>query len=93
MVIKVTSGPPSPKEREEVIIKAAWRNCASGTDVKLTFHLYDDLGFDDLDLVEFIMEVEDEFRIDIDDRTMEKFATLQDVLDEVNRLLLPYERQ
>jgi len=88
MAIKVTSGPPSAAEREEVVINAAWRNCESGIDPKLSHNLYDDLGFMDLDLVEFVMEIEDELKIDIEDQKMEAFATLQDVLDEVNRLLL-----
>jgi len=88
MAIKVTSGPPSAAEREEIILKAAWGNCDTGIDPKLSHNLYDDLGFMDLDLVEFVMEIEDELKIDIEDQKMEAFATLQDVLDEVNRLLL-----
>ncbi|MFA4915675.1 MAG: acyl carrier protein [Syntrophales bacterium] len=41
----------------------------------------DDLGADSLDLVELIMEMEENFGIQIDDDEIEKIRTIQDVID------------
>lgn len=40
-----------------------------------------DLGFDSLDSVEFVMEVEDEFDLNISDEDAEKLLTLKAALD------------
>lgn len=40
----------------------------------------DDLGADSLDLVELVMELEDEFDIEIADEDAEKIATVGDVI-------------
>lgn len=40
----------------------------------------DDLGADSLDLVELVMELEDEFDIEIADEEAEKIATVGDVI-------------
>jgi acyl carrier protein len=45
-----------------------------------------DLGMDSCDFIEFIMDVEDEFTIDIDDDTAATFITLRDVIDYVLNL-------
>ena len=44
----------------------------------------DDLGADQLDLVELIMSMEEEFDIDIPDEEAEKLVTVKDALDYVN---------
>jgi len=41
----------------------------------------DDLGADSLDLVELIMEMEENFGIQIADDELEKIRTIQDVID------------
>ncbi|HOK07199.1 MAG TPA: acyl carrier protein [Syntrophales bacterium] len=41
----------------------------------------DDLGADSLDLVELIMEMEENFGIQISDDELEKIRTIQDVID------------
>lgn len=41
----------------------------------------DDLGADSLDIVELLMEMEEEFGIEIADEELEKIATIQDVVD------------
>jgi len=41
----------------------------------------DDLGADSLDLVELIMEMEENFGIQISDEELEKIRTIQDVID------------
>ncbi|MEN6317296.1 MAG: acyl carrier protein [Syntrophaceae bacterium] len=41
----------------------------------------DDLGADSLDLVELIMEMEENFELQITDEELEKIRTIQDVID------------
>ena len=41
----------------------------------------DDLGADSLDLVELIMEMEENFGIQISDEELENIRTIQDVID------------
>ena len=41
----------------------------------------DDLGADSLDLVELIMEMEENFGIQMSDEELEKTRTIQDVID------------
>ncbi|MFH1079126.1 MAG: acyl carrier protein [Pseudomonadota bacterium] len=41
----------------------------------------DDLGADSLDLVELIMEMEENFGIEIADNELEKIRTVQDAID------------
>jgi len=40
-----------------------------------------DLGMDSLDLVEVVMSLEQEFKLEIDDESAEKLKTVQDALD------------
>ncbi len=54
--------------------------------VTLTSSLYNDLDMDSLDFVEFVMELEDEFNIEIDDESCAKWQTVQDVLDTVKEI-------
>jgi acyl carrier protein len=42
-----------------------------------------DLGFDSLDRVEFVMELENEFGLDITDEEADKLKTVQDALNFV----------
>jgi acyl carrier protein len=50
-------------------------------DIKEDSRFVDDLGADSLDIVELIMEMEEEFDIEIPDEDVEKMATVKDVLD------------
>jgi acyl carrier protein len=45
----------------------------------------DDLGADSLDTVEMIMEIEDEFGIEIPDEDAEKLQTVGDAIEYVRR--------
>jgi acyl carrier protein len=45
----------------------------------------DDLGADSLDQVELIMAMEEEFDLSIPDEDAEKIATVQDVIDYINK--------
>jgi acyl carrier protein len=48
---------------------------------KLEASFIDDLGADSLDLVELIMEMEENFGIEIADNDLEKIRTIQDAID------------
>ncbi len=41
----------------------------------------EDLGADSIELVEFVMSLEDEFDIELDDEKLEELKTVGDVLD------------
>ena len=44
-------------------------------------HFQNDLHFDSLDVVEFAMEVEDEFSVSVKDEEVEKLLTVGDVVE------------
>lgn len=48
--------------------------------IELNSHFIDDLGFDSLTVVEFIMQLEDEFNIEINDDEVARIAKVQDSL-------------
>ena len=43
----------------------------------------DDLGADSLDIVELVMSIEDEFKIQIEDADAENIVTVKDVIDYI----------
>jgi acyl carrier protein len=49
-------------------------------DVTMEASFKDDLGADSLDIVEFIMELEEAFEVEIPDEEAEKLATVGDVV-------------
>lgn len=49
----------------------------------------DDLCFDSLDGIEFVMELEDEFAVLIDDEDMESWVTVGDAIRYVDSALSP----
>lgn len=49
--------------------------------------LENDLGFDSLDRVETLMEVEEHFGIDVPDAVADDVRTIRDIVDGVMRLL------
>lgn len=53
------------------------------SDVRPEASFKDDLGADSLDVVEFVMELEDEFDMEISDEEAEKISTVQDVVDYI----------
>lgn len=53
-------------------------------EVKLEATFKEDLGADSLDVVELVMELEDEFDLEISDEDAEKIATVQDVVEYIN---------
>ncbi len=53
------------------------------SDVKLEASFRDDLGADSLDVVELVMELEDEFDMEISDEDAEKIATVGDAISYI----------
>ncbi len=52
-------------------------------DIKADSRFVDELGADSLDIVELIMEMEEEFDIEIPDEDVEKMLTVKDVCDYI----------
>lgn len=52
-------------------------------DVKMEASFRDDLGADSLDVVELVMELEDEFDMEISDEDAEKIATVGDAVNYI----------
>lgn len=44
---------------------------------------WEEMGVDSVDLVEFIMEIESKFDIEVSDESLEELKTLQDVVDYI----------
>ena len=53
------------------------------SDVKLEASFREDLGADSLDVVELVMELEDEFDMEISDEDAEKIATVGNALEYI----------
>ena len=49
-------------------------------EVELETHL-EDLNFDSLDMVEIVMDIEDEFNVEVPDEVLEKFITIGDIVE------------
>lgn len=54
-------------------------------EIKAASRFVDDLGADSLDIVELVMEMEEEFDIEIPDEDIEKMITVQNVFDYINQ--------
>ena len=52
-------------------------------DVKMEASFRDDLGADSLDVVELVMELEDEFDMEISDEDAEKIGTVGDAVNYI----------
>ena len=80
---------PTTMTREAVGAKlcqlAAEQGAVSPADVTLDTHLFNDLNFDSLDAVEFVMRIEEEFDVSISDEQSEDVRTVRQALE----LLLP----
>jgi acyl carrier protein len=53
------------------------------SEVKLESSFKEDLGADSLDVVEFVMELEEEFDIEISDEEAEKISTVGDAVNYI----------
>ncbi|MBB6449331.1 acyl carrier protein [Geomicrobium halophilum] len=54
------------------------------SEVKMEATFKDDLGADSLDVVELVMELEDEFDLEISDEEAEKISTVADVVNYID---------
>jgi len=63
-------------------VKEIISDCIGVEEVK-NDQTFEELGADSLDTVELIMEIEEEFEIDIPDEEAEKITTVQDAIDYV----------
>ena len=52
-------------------------------EVELNANFKDDLGADSLDLFEFVMELEDEFDIEISNEDVEQILTVEDAVNYI----------
>ena len=53
------------------------------TNIKNNSSLIDDLGADNLDIVELIMSFEEKFDVEIPDDKIKKLITVQDIIDYI----------
>jgi len=53
------------------------------SEIKPEASFIDDLGADSLDIVELVMELEEEYGIEIPDEDAEKIKTVQDAIDYI----------
>jgi len=56
-------------------------NAGINIDIKEDDTLKEDLSFDELDIVEMVMALEEEFNIEITDEESEKFISIKDIID------------
>jgi len=53
------------------------------SEIQLTSKIKEDLGADSLDMVEIVMEIEEEFDVEVDDADTASIITVQDIVDYV----------
>lgn len=66
----------------QVLVKIIQDLVGHGQPIKLE-STYRDVGADSLDLIEFIMAIEDEYEIEISDQVAERFVTVNDVVNHI----------
>lgn len=82
---------PSTEIRDALsdrVVKLAADQAAISTEqVSLDSRFIDDLGFDSLDVVEFMMEIEDAFNVSVPEEAGDRILTVRQAVDEVRRLI------
>ena len=63
------------------ILEEHFNTKIENTDISLV----DDIGADSLDVVEVVMQIEEEFDIEIPDDEVEKLITVQEIIDYVEK--------
>ncbi len=76
-----TEGPSIEERLKEIIIKQFGE---SEKTVTLESSFVNDLGADSLDIVELVMELEDEFNVNIPDEDAQKMQTVGDAVKYIN---------
>jgi acyl carrier protein len=70
------------------VMKIAGEQVAlSKEQVSLDSSFMNDLGYDSLDVMEFVMEVEDEFQVSVPDDVVQRISTVRQAVDEIRRLI------
>lgn len=55
------------------------------SEIEATSKIKDDLGADSLDMVEIVMEIEEEFDVEVEDADTASIITVQDIVDYVEK--------
>ncbi len=55
------------------------------SEIEATSNIKDDLGADSLDMVEIVMEIEEEFDVEVEDADTASIITVQDIVDYVEK--------
>lgn len=79
--------------REKVINLMLRLSDKSKEEIREEDDLYNDLGFDSLDTVELMMDIEKELDIYVDEKYTDKWMTVKDVLDTIEFLMLKKVRE
>ena len=74
--------------REKVIEMVLRFSEKSKEEIREEDDLYNDLGYDSLDTVELMMDIEKELDVQIDEEYTDKWKTVKDVLDTAKFLML-----
>lgn len=77
---------------DRVLKLAAEQVAMPAEQVSLDSTFAGDLGFDSLDQVEFMMEIEDAFGVSVPDEASERILTVRQAVDEVRRLIESRDR-
>jgi acyl carrier protein len=70
---------------ETFVIAATAKRAARGAEIKPASRL-DELGLDDVDKTEILLDIEDHFNIDFPHDAMENWVTLDDVIRQASAL-------
>lgn len=75
------------KTVEQRVIDVVTRQMGISGDHQVTAekHIFDDLGADSLDAIEIIMDLEEEFEIELSDEAIEQVKTVQALADLIKR--------
>ncbi len=55
------------------------------SEITVTSNIKEDLGADSLDMVEIVMEIEEEFDVEVEDADTASIITVQDIIDYVTK--------
>jgi acyl carrier protein len=57
------------------------------SEISVETKLMSELGADSLDMIELMLDIEDEFKIDFEDKRAENIHSIQDAISEIKKLL------
>lgn len=76
----------SDLDKEEIKHIISYQTFCDLEDLKPETRLIEDLCMDNLDIVELAFQIEKKFDIYIDDESIDKISTLNDLYEEVSRI-------